>query len=450
MKVKAVQIETKQNKETQRNFFLAGLGLVLLFYFLLHIFTKELLLDDGYLEEFYGTNRLFDALKLRYDTWTSRVVIEFVAALIMRCPFFVWQILDTLMYGVIYACLWILMRVKGKNSIFLGMAVCSYILLQMASAGWQITSITYVGTMATALLCGVILKKRLDGVRTGIWEYGLYVICMVYTCNYEIMAVTMLAASLLLLPGIWKTAQGRLEYFSGLLIQLGSVFFIWQTPGNQIRLNLANVRYEGLTVLDKIRLGIVSTFQHFVSIPNVLFGALCLILVFAAWENRFSVRDKVLACIPLVIDGILTVYYLMHDIILGGKRNYVFEEADLIPSSGAVWAEQILLILCCLAVVSATVYTLNRLVGCREEFYMLLIMLSLGCASRMAMAFTSSLFESGTRTFLELYFVLAGVVGAMMQYVNSKWFRRGMAAVLAAGMGINAVLTVIPYLQNYS
>lgn len=449
MRIKKIQAK-RTDKTKDGTFFLAGLVLVLGFYMILHIFTKELLLDDGYLEEFYGTGGLFEALKLRYDTWTSRVVIEFAAALIMRCPFFVWQLLDTLIYGVIYACLWKLMKVKGKDSIFLGMAVCSYIFLQMASAGWQITSITYAGTMATALLCGVITERAFSVSQMGAGEYVLYVLCMVYTCNYEIMAVTMLLASILLLPRAWKAAHGRMLYFIGAAVQAGSVLFMWQAPGNQIRLGLANVRYEGLNILDKVRLGMVSTFQHFVSIPNALFGALCLLLAFAAWENRFCLRDRIAACVPLGIDIVLSLYYLVRDILLGGKRNYVFEEAELIPSDGTVWAEQILLIVCCLAAVGTMVYTIRRLAGKSGAFYRIMLMLLLGCASRMAMAFTSSLFESGTRTFLEIYFVLAGVIGALTGYVNGRRFRRGIGLVLAGGMGINLVLTVIPYLQNYS
>ena len=440
----------KENKEKDSILFMAGLGLVLLFYAVLHVFTKELLLDDIYLEEFYGTNSLFSALKIRYDTWTGRVIIEFVAALIMRCPFLVWQILDTLMYGVIYACLWKLMKVEGKDSIFLAMAVCSYIFLQMASAGWQITSVIYVGTMATALLCGVIMQKSFTTGKAGTGEYALYILCMLYTCNYEIMAVTMLLASMLLFPRAMKSMHGKTLYFVGLIVQAGSVFYMWLVPGNQIRLNIADLRYEGLNVLDKVRLGIVSTFQHFVSIPNVLFGVLCLVIVFAVWEKCVSVRDRVLACIPLVIDMILSAYYLARDIILGGKRNYVFDEAELIPSAAGEWAEQILLIVCCLAAVFAILYAIRRVTENKEEFLFISFMLLLGCASRMAMAFTSSLFESGTRTFLEFYFVLAGVIGALLKYVDNKWSRRVVSIALAGGMGINIVLTVIPFIQNYS
>lgn len=433
-----------------RDGFLLGLGLVILFYGMLHIFTKELLLDDIYLEDFYKTNALLDALKLRYETWTGRVLIEFIGALIMRCPFILWQILDTLMYGIIYACLWKMMGVEGKNSIFLAMAVCCYIFLQMASAGWQITSVIYVGTMGTALVCGVIMQRGFAGERTGLAGYVLYVLCMLYTCNYEIMAVTMLAGWILLLPRIRKALCGKTLYVIGLVIQAGSVLYMWQVPGNQIRMTMAAGRYAELHIVDRLRLGVVSTFHHFVSIPNVLYGVFCLILVFAVWENCTSVRARVISCIPLFMDMVLTVYYLIHDILLGGKRNYVFDEAELLPSAGRVWVEQILLISCCLTAVCAIIYAIRQIVGNREEFWMILFMLALGCASRMAMAFTDSLFESGTRTFLELYFVLAGCIGALIKYVGNSWARRIVAVALAGGMGINIILTIIPFLQNYS
>lgn len=430
--------------------FVMGLGLVLFFYAILHIFTKKFLLDDIYLGEFYGTGGLFDALKLRFETWTGRIVIEFLYALLMKCPFLVWQILDTLMYGIIYICLWKLLEVEDRNCGFLAMAVCSYIFLQMASAGWVITSIIYVGTMATGLVCGVLLQGALKGRQITIWRYVIYVLCMVYTCNYEIMAVTMLLGFVLLIPLISRAKSGKALYLIGLALQVGSVIYMWLVPGNQVRLQQVNMSYAGLNALDKVRLGLVSTFRHFVSIPNALFAAFCLILVLAVWEKRSSLRDKAIASIPLTIDIVLTGYYLVRDIILGGKRNYVFEDAELIPSSAGEWTEQLLLIVFCLLVLFATIYTLKQLSEKDKAFGLLIFLLALGCASRMAMAFTSSLFESGTRTFLEIYFVLAGTIGALMKYVTNRWSRGMVSLILAVGMGINLVLTVIPFLQNYS
>lgn len=430
--------------------FVIGLTLVLVFYAVLHIFTNRFLLDDIYLGEIYSAGKLFDALKFRYESWTSRIVIELFYALLMRLPFPVWQILDTLMYCIIYICLWKILNVEDRNCLFLAMAVCSYIFLQMASAGWVITSVTYVGTMATGLICGVILQTKVQGRRISVWGYVIYVLCMIYTCNYEIMAVTMLLGFALLLPRMSRARNGKILYLTGLILQVGSVIYIWLTPGNQARLQHSDTAYAKLNFLDKTRLGMVSTFQHFVSIPNVLFATLCLILALAAWEKRYSFKNRVIACIPLVIDMILTFYYLVHDILLGGKRNYVFNDAALIPSTNGEWGEQLLLIGCCLIVVCAAVYTLRRLTGKNKEFWLLMLFLALGCASRMAMAFTSSLFESGTRTFLEIYFVLAGVIGAIMKYVESKRSKGLIGATLIAGMGVNLVLTVVPFLQNYS
>lgn len=429
---------------------LTGLGLVLLFYAVLHIFTRKYLLDDIYLGEFYGAGRLSEALLLRYESWTGRIIIEFVYALLMKCPFLLWQLLDTAMYGIIYICLWKLLHIEDRNCILLAMAVCSYIFLQMASAGWVITSVIYVGTMATALVCGVILQAGIRGRRTAVWEYVVYVLCMVYTCNYEIMAVTMLLGSILLIFHMRRRRSGRALYLTGLVLQTASVVYMCLVPGNHVRLQQSNMSYAALNVLDRTRLGVVSTFQHFVSIPNALFAAFCLVLALSAWEKRSSVKDRIIACVPFVTDAFLTVYYFISDILLGGKRNYVFDNAELIPSSHREWAEQLFLVCCCLVVVCAAIYTLWRLTGVNGEFCLLVSLLALGAASRMAMAFTSSLFESGTRTFLEIYFVLAGVTGAMLTYIDNRLSRRLITALLATGMGINLVLTVIPFLQNYS
>lgn len=222
-----------------------GLLIVLIFYAVLHLFTREKILDDRTFQELFTQYTAWDYLVMRYETWFSRVIIEAVFLLITRFPFIVWQISDTMMYVAIYWCFQQTFEIKGKANICLALSICCYIFLQMASAGWIITSITYTWTIATCFLCLIILKQYMQGQKLSIFHILMYILCTLYTCNYEIMAIAMLLIYLTLLirQFIHRKKRLGLLYF-GIALQALSILFIFTAPGNFLRVQQANSLYN--------------------------------------------------------------------------------------------------------------------------------------------------------------------------------------------------------------
>ena len=90
-------------------------------------------------------------------------------------------------------------------------------------------------------------------------------------------------------------------------------------PGNAIRKKQEILdwmpQFLSLNIVDKMRICIVSTFQHFTSIPNViflLFGFVLACVVIKESKNKYK---KVVAYIPIVISSISTAYYAITEII---------------------------------------------------------------------------------------------------------------------------------------
>lgn len=437
----------------KEKYYYGGMLLVAIFMFFLHMFTRPWLHDDQLFYEAFQQEGVLNYLQMRYTTWTSRLFSDFVFICVSQLPFWVWMVCDTLMYVFIYMSAHSLFELKEKDNIFAAMAICCYVFLQMASAGWIITSLTYTWSLAAGMICLMYLKQSMCGQRVGAIQALIYIVCMLYACNYEILGVVMLLIYFALL--VWsfaKKSDKKRSYllYGGLILQIVSLIFIFTTPGNYARFEVADLQYDQLSILGKIRIGMVSTYEHFISFPNILFGVFWLVLLLIVLEQNKDLKQKIVAAFLFLADVIYTMYYVVKDILIGGKRNYVFDNPEMIPLSTNEWVRQIFMCVFFVAIAIGALYLIWNVVENKGEFWLALLVLAAGMASRMAMCFTGSIYESGTRTYIGLYFAFSFVIAMMMKYVTKRWNRFMIGGCLAAGMGINMILTLIPYLQNYS
>lgn len=453
-------IDKKEIDTKEKSYMMKGIAIVALFYGVLHIFTLEGLLDDPIFANYHEQYSLFQFLYMRYQEWTSRVFLEAVTSVVLQC-FTIWRILDTLMYVSLFLSIRRVMRIKGNGNLFLAMLVCSYIMLQMVSAGWGATSVNYLWTLAAAWTCITLLQKFTEEQKCKPHLMICYCMLMLFACNNEVTAVIMLMVYIILALATWcgrkiltdgkRIVISKAGLYVGILLQIVSVIFFATAKGNRVRLESAySELYENLTVIGKIRIGLVSTFEHFVSIPNAIFFVFCLTLAFLAWQEFSKLRDKLMGSIPLAIDIVLTMYYVLKDIILGGKRNYVFAEPPMIPEQIEEWIRQWGLICLLFVFIGEACYIMWHVLENRYEFGVSLLILAAGGASRMAMAFTPSVYVSGTRTFAMIYFCFIAVTSNLCIKVRGKWQKKLVYIVLAAGMLINAVLTIVPFLQGHN
>lgn len=85
----------------------------------------------------------------RYDTWSSRILIEYVLCQMLQLPLIIWWYLDSLIFTLIAVLTYKL--INGKNKLFYGILSCLLCLsfiysgyYALASAGYETTNINYV------------------------------------------------------------------------------------------------------------------------------------------------------------------------------------------------------------------------------------------------------------------------------------------------------------------
>ena len=90
-----------------------------------------------------GNSSLGEILAHRYETWSSRMVIEAVLIPLVHCPL-LWKILDIVIFTSLPVLLCGLLGVTGRGRWFVTGLVLLYPFADMASAGWIATTTNYL------------------------------------------------------------------------------------------------------------------------------------------------------------------------------------------------------------------------------------------------------------------------------------------------------------------
>lgn len=160
----------KQNKNQ-----LILLAIVFTYFFMIHLTANFLSGDDqGFMAVLHNQN-LFEWLIKRYQTWSNRLVIELILVIILNLPIYVWMILDSLMFVLIYYSILKIADIKDNLliSIFL-MLVMFFMPLQLFSnAGWGATTLNYLWPLAFGIYALAKIKDfYLDKPNSYIYIYN--------------------------------------------------------------------------------------------------------------------------------------------------------------------------------------------------------------------------------------------------------------------------------------
>ena len=319
--------------------------LILLFFGIIHLYIRPVFCDDvKFRTQFINANyKIVNLLGKRYMQWSSRVVIEFVMYIMTVLPVIIWKILDILCIFVLYK----ILSKYVKNKILLGLCICSYPFMHLGSAGWIATTTNYLWPFTAGLLAFYMLDKYFFDNKENNKKklyYMLYISLVVYTVSNEIFALLYLASIIIYavynrerIQKLTHTHPYSIYIYRGAVISVIFIMFELLCPGNAIRKKQEILdwmpQFLSLNIVDKMRICIVSTFQHFTSIPNViflLFGFVLACVVIKESKNKYI---KVVAYIPIVISSISTAYYAITEII--GKHKLVYAEPDITIRMGS-------------------------------------------------------------------------------------------------------------------
>ncbi|MCM1244691.1 MAG: hypothetical protein NC293_03495 [Roseburia sp.] len=374
----------------------------------------------------------------RYFTWSSRFILDLLMLWIPSLPAVVWKVLDL---GVILLLYWLLAKFSDRH-LETALLLCAYPFMHMGSAGWIATTTIYLWPFTAALAAFFLLLHK-DAEEKILCSFT-YFILVIYAANNEILACLYAVALI-----IYRyTCREKIKKYRGQLLWIIISLFICilgiinvlVCPGNTARIAKETTKwmpqFQELNIFQRVRICIVSTLQHFTSIPNILFLVFAFLLAWHVWKRAEKNRQKVYALLPLFISVILTIYYFITNIVIHRNVTYLLPEIAIKTGSPEFFDQFVLLVLAVLYL-AGVLWALSFLYQRKEEKIQRLGIYIGSLASRFALIFSPTMLASGTRIYFLIYMALIWLEIDLMKKIKNHYIQKIIQCVLIIGIIIN-------------
>lgn len=380
--------------------------------------------DLVYFKTLLDGRSIWEILAHRYQTWSSRLALEFVLIPIVHHTF-LWRVLDVVIYASIPVMLCKLIDAKGTLRWYVTAFVLLYPFSDMMSAGWISTTTNYLWPLWCIFFLGVLLKKMLQGERIRWWEAAAGILACVYGSSQEQVAVILLLLFVLSILYLWKEKRYKLPYLyilSG--IDIASLAAILLCPGNAIRkaqeIEGRMPEFAEFTFGEKLYMGLVNVERIFIADLNNVFLIVVVTLALLVYLKTRDYRKTLLSGVPALVLLGQSVIRMSH---------VRFANIFVIPEQATDWnfksPETYLPLFFLLVCILGILYALYQLM--KEDmarYFGTVLLLGCGLASGVVMGFSPTIYASADRPYIYLYFILLYVclsrIGAMRQEIREK------------------------------
>lgn len=372
--------------------------------------------DITFFKKILDNYNLFEYLKERYNNWTSRILIESVLVNISR-NIHLWRLCNSLVICLLIYTIEKLFVGKGtpKTICFTSLLFLLYPYYQMAEAGFAATTLNYLWPLTFLLFSFLPLRYIHDGKEIKKKFLPLYLLAFIYACNQEQAVCIAITVSIISLIYCIKNKKNITYPLLLLLISIFSIGFILLCPGNDIRTTIETTNcypdYINANLLDKIYLGIVSTCSIIISNFLIiwLFSFVILSIILSKKSKLYIKLLSWFQFIFITLISIYRVYIILNsnsilDAYTYGIFGYFTEVGNIFNFS----LTNIITISLCLGMVLIYCILLNDLFKVKSLF--IILMLLIGCGTRLLMGFSPTIFASGTRTMIFLYFSIISII----------------------------------------
>ena len=364
---------------------------------------------------------LFDFLKDRYATWSSRVIIEAVMVSIITTSPLLWRILNIFIVLLLVWNTADLFAPKGEKI----RAQCFFFLMMwviptesLCSAGWMTTTMNYLWVLSLGLMGMRPLKHFVQEEKCLKWEYLFCPLCILYAANMEQMGAILFGVYLVIGFYLFAAKKKPPLFYWVLLAEIVlSLGFILAAPGNAKRtiMETANYfpEYANLNVPEKMLMGFLESAHYYIAGGYgrvcYVFPLLTGVLLFLFVQRGVGERKKYLQ-LPIFLCPVLFYWGMTRLIGFLFENNYLTRGLNVIglllynrdlPGNGQyAWGAvlvQALVYMILLVCVVVSVYILHGKTG---ETMLELMILAAGFCSRVMMGFSPTIYISGDRTAL--------------------------------------------------
>lgn len=400
---------------------------LLLFYFPFHVFLSPTYWDDAYYAQILGEYQydLFQYTLTRYESWSSRITIELALPFLTTWPAVVWKVLNLLMITLLYFDLvWILEHLfdlREKKMYFLtAVLLCAFPFSIMAQTGWIATTTNYLWVIALGLyVINRLLKAGLFEERLSGGEVLCAALSVLYCASFESMAaILFLVETGILVYGIRKGKKCPAVVWICMGLTVLFLIYILSCPGNRLR-PVSDAKdwmpeYFELTFPDKMRMGILSSYMHFVSLPSPLFFIFN-VIIFLLWRGE-SAGKRIMAALPAVTDVAWTGWFMVNYLL--GWRTFTYQVPAPLPDHWTGKAEQGLLFLTVVIWFAVVFYTIFART---QKGWPAAVILVMACIPEIAVGITPTVVASILRTMIYLYMALILLIVMMIESGKEKW-----------------------------
>lgn len=378
--------------------------LVLVIAVLYHLKIGAISGDDPFFAAATDDKTMWQFLSERYQTWTSRIVIDFLVVSLVD-HLIVWKILDIIVFAsmpVLFA------KILGDTKLVRwcsAAAILLYPFHDVGSAGWVTTTINYLWPIWGILLVGVLVKKVLCQEKILWYEIAAGVIGCILASSHEQAAVVLFI--ILLLAGIWLLRKHCLKvpvYYLMLLINMASLIFILTCPGNGNRNAVGTVdmpEFANYTLFDKAYLGLLSIERVFIANVDIVFFMIVLLLAALVYIKTSDYKKTLISSLPVLIllgqSVIKTAYPELSGLFVVPEQVTVWSYGEL-----SAWIPMVYLAVTVASVLAALFWLMEDM----QEYISAVLLLGCGFAAGLVIGFTATIYVSGDRVYITLYFIL--------------------------------------------
>jgi hypothetical protein len=372
-----------------------------------HFFMSVDSFDDAWFRDFYSNAPILELMQERYQTWTSRTLIELMMAVTNTYPIF-WKIADTAILIAIVIMLQKLLDTKGKETWWCCFLILIYPFRDMSGAGWIATTMNYIWPLFGGLYVATIIKKSITGRPVTWFEYLLSIPAMLYAYNQEqIAAVMLVILGYLLFLQIKKGCYKNIYLYIALILNIGSLYYIMTCPGNELRylreVEVYSPGHPKLTLIEKLCSGLLNIFRVFVARPNPLFLVVAIVLAALVYVKTKNVLKTLISALPL---GLIFAHSIL--IMALPRFETIFTAPPNTFEMDFMQKHIFLNIFELMLVIGGMIYAIYQLAGEQiwDDFIYLLIIVGVGFAVSVVVGLSASMYVSGNRVFMCLYFSL--------------------------------------------
>ncbi len=376
-----------------------------LFYFVIHIIAPSGIGDDVWFKTMANTMPLTTYLQMRYTTWTSRVVLEMILITLLKLPKIVWAILDTAMFLLLYKSIVHFLHCENDKelAILCGIMLCIFPINYYNSAGWVTTTVNYIWPLALGFW---VLSHFGDCLQNDRFNKKYILLCIpaiLIAGNQEQMSALLCGFSFVLLGySFWKFKKVNWNYVVVLLLSAGTLVFHMVCPGNAERV-LVDISdsypaFAHFGLIDKVYLGVLSTFSWVISKPSYVLVVFLLELLLIAWKKRDYLSIGIGSAIGFLWMFLISELY-PDSAVIQFMQSFLSVNEHLVTGYSTLYFGMFILVVILLL---AMLYRLAS----KNVFLIVSLMMCAALMSRVVLGFSPSLFVSGKRTFLFMYMLI--------------------------------------------